>query len=101
MCPTFATGTSLLESVHHADAGAEDRDNGELAAGNLLGRHPADRGLYLNVVKWKIAGDLISHQKGNLFKQFAEILEPVSFFLMIVSLCWIMGWSITCTVLIG
>ena len=70
----FRHGNECLESVHHAYAGAENRDNGELAAGNLLGRHPADRGLYLNVVKWKIAGDLISHQKGNLFKQFAEIL---------------------------
>ena len=70
----FRHGNECLESVHHADAGAENRDNGELAARYLLGCHLTDRGLYLDVVKRKIPGDLVSHQKGNLFKQFAEIL---------------------------
>ena len=63
-----------LEPVYHSKTGAEDRYDGKLAPCNLLGGHLADRSLYLNIFKREVPGDLVTHQEGDFFEQFTEIL---------------------------
>ena len=66
-------GDELGDTVHHAEAGPEDRNQGELLARHLAPGGALERGLDLDRLRGQVLGYLISHQGGNLPHQLLEI----------------------------
>ena len=59
-------------AVHHAEAGAEDGDYGQLLAGYLAALRHCERGLDFDVLQGQVAGRLVAHQHGDLTHELAE-----------------------------
>ena len=68
------------EAFHHAEAGAQDRDDAELLAGDLFSCRFFERCLDSDIFERQIAGELIAHQERDLLQQTAE-LTGAGFFL--------------------
>ena len=61
-------------ALQHADAGAQDRDEGQLSAGDDLGLGDGDWGLHLDLLERQVAGGLVAHQHRDFADQLAEFL---------------------------
>ena len=73
--PHLGVGDQLEDAVHHAEAGPQDGDDGQLLA--LQGPRPRHRQgrLNLDIGQGEVAGDLVDHQPGDLLQQLAELLD--------------------------
>ena len=60
--------------VQHTAARAQDRNQSQLSAGDLLRSHRRHRGFDLYILEGQISGRLIAHQHGDLGDQLAEFL---------------------------
>ena len=69
----FGDRYQILQSFNHAHSGAEDRDNGELASGNLFSGCPAEGRLDFDILERNIPGHLVAHQEGDFLEQFPEV----------------------------
>ena len=68
-------GDQINDGVHHAQAGPEDRDDGQL----LAGQHPngglRHGGLDFHFLGGQISGGLIAHELCNFSHQLPEFLD--------------------------
>ena len=62
------------DAIHHAQAGAQNRYDAQLLAGQHLLGGLAQRSLDLHVNSGQITGHFIDHQHGDLLQQLAELL---------------------------
>ena len=70
-----ASGRHQVEdAVDHAEACAQDGDDGELFAGKLLKGGGSDRGLDLDVFHGQIAHGLVAVKKRELTHELAELV---------------------------
>ncbi len=69
----FGDRNKGLKTFDHSQSGSENRYDRKLAARYLLRGHLADGGLDFDIFKRKVTSDLVSHQKGDLFKKFTEV----------------------------
>ena len=65
----------LQKPVHHAEARAQNRNDGQLFAGNHLSRHFAERRFDFHIFKGQIARHFVAHQHRDFIKQLAKILR--------------------------
>ena len=66
-------GDELGDAVDHAEAGAEDRDEGELLARDLAAGRPLERGLDLDRLGRQVLGGLVGHEHRDLVHQLLEV----------------------------
>ena len=71
--PYLCSRNQSENSVHHAEAGAENRDNGHFLALELFGRHMSDRGVDLDVLQLQVAHGFIALQHCNFPDKCTEI----------------------------
>ena len=67
------------EALDHAQAGPQDGDNGQFAAGDDLGLRLADGGFDFNLFQREVAGHFVAHQQRDFLQQFPEILGSGDF----------------------
>ena len=67
-------GDELEQAVHHAEAGAQDRDDGDLLAGEPAAGGDLKRRLHLDVLEREIAHGLIALKDRKLVHELAELL---------------------------
>ena len=62
------------DSVHHAEAGTEDGDDGDLLAGKVLAGALFERRLDLHGLELEVAGGLVALEQRELANEVAELL---------------------------
>lgn len=63
-------------AVYHAEACAQDRDDGQLFAGDHRGHAFFNGSGDRNILHRQIAQRFISHESGDFFDQLAEFIGP-------------------------
>ena len=67
-------GNQRQHPVHHAKAGTQDGDDGQLASGQHFGFTAADGGFHRYLLQRQIAGRLVTHQGRYLGGQLPKVL---------------------------
>ena len=67
-------GDEVEDAVDHAEAGAQDRDDGDLLAGDALAGGDLERGLHLDGLEGEVARGLVALEQGELAHEVAELL---------------------------
>lgn len=65
----------LQDAVDHAEAGAQDRDDGDLLAGDAFACGGLKRGLDLDILEREVAHSLVSLEDGELAHKGAELVR--------------------------
>ena len=67
-------GHQVEDAIDHAEARAQDRNDGELLAGKLLKRGSGDGGLDLDVFHGQVAHGLVAVKERKLAHELAELV---------------------------
>ena len=73
--PHLGRGDQVQDPVHHAQAGPEDGNNGQLLPGQHLESAGSHRSLDLHLLGGQIPGSLIALQGGDLRDDLPELLH--------------------------
>ena len=71
----FSRGNHFQHTVHHSQTGAQNRDKGQLFAGNHIGFSHADGGFDFNLFQRKIPGGFVADKHSNFRNQLTEFLR--------------------------
>ena len=69
----LCSGDQGQHAVHHAQTGAQDGNQGQLAASQHMGASQSNRGFHFNFLGGQVAGGLIAQQGGNFADQITEL----------------------------
>ena len=71
--PNASRRDELEHAVDHTQSGTQDRNDSDLATGDLLGGSGADGRGHLNILKRKVARRLIALEQRKLLHQLAKL----------------------------
>ena len=69
----LCSGDQGQHAVHHAQTGAQDGNQGQLAASQHMGASQSNRSFHFNFLGGQVAGGLIAQQGGNFADQITEL----------------------------
>src|SRR5690606_10513121 len=70
----FRSGNEVEHAVEHADTRPQDRNHGDLLAGDLLDLNRSAPALDAVVLQWQVAGGFIGQDRSHFLSQFAKVL---------------------------